>query len=127
MSGGNFELKISDEAFKSAMSEAILKHIDGETRDRLITEALKKLVEPQTIPGSYGRQPSIVEQSFARACSNVAGDVIRDLVQSDQALRERITDFCRTAITDLMDPQKNGALQQAFINAFQKALSGRDY
>lgn len=42
------DLKLTDEALKSALSEAILTQIGGEARDAMIRDALKLLVEPRT-------------------------------------------------------------------------------
>ncbi len=124
------ELKISDEALKSAMSEAILVQLDTATREALIQNAIAQLLEKTEVRGDYGGRksgPTKIEKLFGHAVELMAQDVIRDVVAKDPEVRAKVEALIRKLLSDVLDDSSvQGSLSTVFCQAFGEMLNKAD-
>lgn len=119
------KLQFDDAQFKAALSESILAAISGESRDALIREAVAGLVRREIVKPQYGpstTRPSIVENAFARAMSQIANDVIQDLVKNDPEIRAQAETLIRDTLLAFMSNKDSGyKIASALWEAIEKA------
>lgn len=85
------QLDLKDDQLKAIIGEAILRSIDEKSRDTLIKSAIEHLIAPQQPHNGYGnKRPSILEEAFQRQVSYVADQLIREILEKDDTLKERI-------------------------------------
>ena len=87
-----------DDLMRSLVAEAMLKHLDQATRDRLIQNALKSLIDPTDVPGAYGRKgPSKLEEAFNQAAYGVALKLMNEMVK-EEPFQNQLRELIRTAV-----------------------------
>lgn len=111
------DLKITDDALKAALSEAILVSIGSDGQKALVQEAINGLVQKQAWKGQYGRteeRPSKVEELFGNAVARIAQEVINDLVKDDPEIRAAVEKISRdTIMAVLSSTEFAGAMSES--------------
>lgn len=125
MTVSEIKLQFDDAQFKAALSESILAAISGESRDALIREAVAGLVKREVIEERYGPskvRPSIVEQAFSRTMSEIANEVVQNLVKNDPEIRAQAETLIRDTLLAFMSNQDSGyKIASALWEAIEKA------
>src|SRR5580765_2164836 len=118
-------MNIDDEAMRSVVAKAILDNITPETKEKLITNAIKSLLEKPS--GSGYNAPSTIQDSFNRAVAQVAGTVATDMLKDDAALKEKIKTLMLDAWEKLTAGDKYAGLVQKISYSMEKAITGDRY
>lgn len=118
------EIKIDDEMVKSYVAEAILKQIDGPTREKILAQAVATLLKPEEYRG-YGAKPkSPLEQAFEQAVHRVAHDVVREDLEKNPAIRDKIRELYSEAMRKVFEDQETRLkIVQSIADAMSSTLS----
>ena len=111
----------TDDLMQSLVAEAMMKHLDQATRDKLIQSALKSLIDPTEVPGSFGRKgPSKLEDAFNRAAYDVALKIMNEMVK-EEPFQNKIRELIRTAVERMSVDKEDlaGRLATAITDAMK--------
>jgi hypothetical protein len=119
------DIKIDKDALREIVSAAILEKMSQEQRDLLIQQALASLL--QAPPDSYGKkQPTKMEDLFREATYGAARDIVKEILASDTALKEKLAVACRDALTRaLNNDELVTSIASLFSQIFAKAAEAR--
>jgi hypothetical protein len=118
------KIELNDEQLKATIGEAILRSIDEKTREALIKNAIEHLLAP-TQGSSYEKSHgSLLEKAFKEQVTWTAQQLIREMLDSDDALKSRIKALISAAAEKALLNEK---LVENLANAVQRALLGRDF
>ena len=125
MAGSGIDVKIPPEELNSILSKAILDSLSQETRDNLISGALRYLMAaPRDRYGSAGETP--LQEAFNLALRQLAHKVAEEVLAEQGAaakLRESFTQF----IEQIPDIDSDWELQTAIFRAIlERVRSLRD-
>lgn len=97
-SGG---INLDPESLSIIVQKAILDSLTPEARDQIMVDAIANLL---TIPKKeqYGRQMDTpLQEAFKSAVHSAAVTVVRDMVQSDEAVQAKILELVSTPIAEI--------------------------
>ena len=79
-------------------SAAVMNLLSQESREKMIQEAIKSLLEPPADRGGYSRK-SPIQEAFYAAVRGQAEKVVFDFVEKSEELRAKITSLVLDALS----------------------------
>lgn len=110
--------------FKEVFSAAIIQHMQGDSKDKLIQQAIAMLIEPREsgISWSSNKKSSILEDAFKGALHNSASRIVSDHLDNDPEYRKAIESICVDSIKKLIDGEKESIVEKV-VWVLRDALS----
>lgn len=98
----NVSMTLDQSALAVGFASLILKELEEDQRDRIITEAITHVIQPSD--QGYGRTgPSILQQAFNQAIATLTHKVATEIVATDPAFVEAVTREVREAVNDVIE------------------------
>ena len=99
------DLKLDPEAVQSIASAAIFDHLDQEARDSIIKQAVQHLLTPEKDRNSYGVGKTPLQRAFDQAISQAAHKVVREQIENDPAVQEKILEMLGPLLNSAMEAE----------------------
>lgn len=126
-----FDLKIDEAQIKGLVAEGILSQLTEEGRQNLIKQAIEYLLTPPKSTDRYSTTTpkSPIQEAFENAATWVVRDVVKDIIEKDEAFKttvnNMVTDTVAAAMDNDYDFQKlvSDAYSEALMNVWKKKNS----
>lgn len=115
----------NDESLKAIMSEALLRAIDQETRDRLIKEAIVHLTSPPANTSYGARRPSPLEEAYRWAVDAYAKRTAHEMLEKDETLQAQVKSLLNEAMERAFVTHREATVERV-SNAIAEGLWKRD-
>jgi hypothetical protein len=111
-------IALNEGDLREIVSAHILNQLDAATRAKVISQAVKFLLEPER--GKYGgSNPSPIEEAFRRSSRLVMEESVLDVLRTDESFRSEIASFTREAMEKiLLDDEVREELLEGFAKTF---------
>jgi hypothetical protein len=111
------QIDIPEQELAGLFSARILDSLSAETKEKMISEALKYLLVEPKRDGYYGqKEPSPLQQSFDRAMNRIAIQ-LADEVIAEQGVSEKVKALFVELFENIPDIREDWGLQSAVIRA----------
>jgi hypothetical protein len=117
------DFKVPDDQMKEIVSAAIMRSIDQQTRDALITDAVTYLLTPKK-RDAWGTGRSPLQDMFREAVASCARDMVREQIKTDPQFSAQVQAVVAQAAMKLFTDKDK--LVDKVANAIESGLTGRD-
>lgn len=124
------ELTLTDAQLDKILNTAILKAIDQEGRESIITQAVKYLTTPEPSKIGHKTEHTPLVKAFNRALDRCLDNMVRDFFHEEnsklkKAVRKHLEDAVEVFLTE-QDSHEFGKLSQKISEAIREALTPDD-
>lgn len=101
------DIKIPEAQMQDIVAQAIFKTLDENARATIIQDAITHLITKPTKKDYYGPEPkSPLQQAFHNAVSFAANKLIREQIEADSAIKEKILALFAEAMTKAFETDR---------------------
>lgn len=112
-------LELDPVALREATAQAIMGTLTPELREQMLRQSISKILSPSTDSWNRGKSP--LEEAFEQATTQVAREIVKDMVAQDQAFMAQLRDLIRKVADKVLgcDVDK---LAERMADAFTSSL-----
>ncbi len=119
------EMKLDDEALKSVMAKAIMDTLTPESRERLISDAVQRLLTTKV--SDHYDAPSKLQNAFDQAVQITAQQIAREIVGADDTIKAKIKEMFEKAWHNATVGDNANVIIDKVAQAISKAFSNDRY
>jgi len=122
MSNGSVTFQFPEEEMQRIVSAQLVALISKPDRERLIADALEKMLRPEK--PSYGSGPAKapIQRAFENAIDLEVSRIIREMVSKDEAFLARLRTLVETAMGEVLAGVNSERLVEKLADGIMEAL-----
>ena len=122
------DLQLKDDQLDKIIAKAILDTLSSETREELVTNAVKELIQIPKNTTTYGDKRSVLQRAFGQAVSRVAEELIREQLEEDSLFKTKIQVLLKDISEELFDnKEKRKTIIDKMVDTIIKGLDQDRY
>ncbi len=122
------DLQLKDDQLDKIIAKAILDTLSDKTREELVINAVKDLIQTPKDTTMHGDKKSVLQRAFAQAVSRVAEEIIRKQLEEDSMFKFKVKQLLTDISEELFDnKEKRQTIIEKMVNTIIKGLDQDRY